>query len=82
MREVYAHVYNDPYEHTVEKATADFSKLLWFNAKTLNNEFFLLVPAAKRGTSLGLPRVFFFYLCRGFQALDVILDILDSGYLI
>ena len=38
---------------------------------------FLLVPAAKRGTSLGLPRVFF-YLCRDLQPLDVILDILDS----
>ena len=39
--------------------------------------FLLLVPAAKRGTSLGLPRVFFFYLCRVLQPLDVILDILD-----
>ena len=44
---------------------------------------FLIVPAAKRGTSLGLPSVFFlfFYLCRGLQPLDVILDMLDSGYL-
>ena len=39
--------------------------------------YLLLVPAAKRGTSLGLPRVFFFYLCRILQPLDVILDILD-----
>ena len=39
----------------------------------------LLVPAAKRGTGLGLPRVFFFFLnlCRVLQPLDVILDILD-----
>ena len=28
MREVYAHAYNDPYEHMVETAMADFSKLL------------------------------------------------------
>ena len=46
--------------------------------------FLLLLPAAKHGTSLGLPRVFlfiYFYLCRGLQPLDVILDILDSGYI-
>ena len=41
----------------------------------------LLVQTAKRGTSLGLPRVFFFFLCRGLQPIDVILDIVDSGYI-
>ena len=43
--------------------------------------FYLHVPAAKRDTSLGLPRDFFFFfnLCRGLQPLDLILDILDRN---
>ena len=44
-------------------------------------QLLLLVPAVKCGTSLGLPHIFYFNLCQGLQPLDVILDILDSGYI-
>ena len=75
-KEVRALPYFELTPHVVETTVYFISSHVFFLSKLL------LVPAAKRGTSLGLPRVFFFFFnfCRGLQPLDVVLDILDSDW--